>query len=349
MSGSESVACAAALHDFATKADVVDRLETHGRRHHRHQSSHEFLARAAGAQEALGPSYASNSAAPAAASMAAPTPAPTRSKKPKRPTGRGLEVAGQAFWATDADASAALDRDEWTKLMESEARTMSVTIDEAFLRADADGDGTITLQEFLASKEASQIADRAIASTLAPSADEQRVSDAVKRVYDVWGASSPVARRPDSDPTVPPPAVAAVVQSFGALAVGGAADGSDASLAWAPHDEAPEAMERRRHRPRTSQGHSQQHSKHRHARRRSASEEAPPAPALAPLAPLSHQQHRQHPHRRHRRTESGGEEARADTAGSGSTALTRQRSSRRHRERRRGRGERHRSSTPDPL
>ena len=188
-----------------------------------------------------------------------------------------------------------------------------------------------------------------IVSTLAPSADEQRVSDAVKRVYDVWGASSPVARRPDSDPTVPPPAVAAVVQSFGALAVGGAADGSDASLAWAPHDEAPEAMERRRHRPRTSQGHSQQHSKHRHARRRSASEEAPPAPALAPLAPLSHQQHRQHPHRRHRRTESGGEEAKADTAGSGSTALTRQRSSRRHRERRRGRGERHRSSTPDPL
>ena len=114
-----------------------------------------------------------------------PVPVATRGEnrpkndRPRRLDRHQMEVASEAFWEHDADASATIDMAEWTRMVDM--RALSVTVDEAFARADADGDGEISLQEWLAAKEASRLrregADTTDTRGMPTSATEMTVPD----------------------------------------------------------------------------------------------------------------------------------------------------------------------------
>ena len=159
----------------------------------RRHSNDNFLAKLAEAEKLNpyqpphppGPSYAAPPPIPMAPEPAPePQPPPTAAKKSrqKRLSKEGARVAAEAFWEGDVDASSTIDQEEWKKLVLAKpelTRQMSVTLEEAFARADQDGNGTLELGEFLKTKEARRIAEAAEAAHAAEA--ETRCSRTARR------------------------------------------------------------------------------------------------------------------------------------------------------------------------
>ena len=145
---------------------IVGTLNGLREKRERKREDDAFLERLAVAEQA-NPFFAPTSAEPqAAASSASSPPAAGEKKKAreKRLTREEAATAAEIFWDRDIDASSTIDRAEWERLVvsnETLSRSMSVTIDEAFLRADKDGNGEIQLNEFLQSREARKLATAA--------------------------------------------------------------------------------------------------------------------------------------------------------------------------------------------
>lgn len=174
---SESAILVGKLSTFAREANTVelfvDKLDGVVEERDRTRKNNDFLSRLAEAEkknpfQSMPPhAVASAQAPPAPNSTQAPATAeapvaPAAKKKPreKRLGREEAAIAAEVFWNRDEDASAAIDRGEWETLMNGDPmlmRQMSVTMDEAFLRADKDGNGTIALNEFLQTREARRL------------------------------------------------------------------------------------------------------------------------------------------------------------------------------------------------
>ena len=157
---SQTQAVASQLADWShvveVENDVVDHITHIHDQHVRERKNDLFLAKLAAAE------------APTTAKPADPvadhepaadekTAKQKKSKRKKRLKGQELEVASNKFWEMDSDANAILDRDEWEKMVVESGRALSVSMDEAFARADVDGDGTVDFKEWLQTKEAAWI------------------------------------------------------------------------------------------------------------------------------------------------------------------------------------------------
>lgn len=142
-------------------------------------------------------SAAGTNSVPAAESMAKPIGQP-KEKRKARLKGAGLEAASELFWSGDQDANAGIDREEWGRLVEQTGRSLSVSVDEAFDRADKDGDGLVDWREWLDTKEAAHVAGNAAAEAAwngnvpeAISADgDQGLPSAARRKHGSTSASA---------------------------------------------------------------------------------------------------------------------------------------------------------------
>ena len=220
----------------------------------RRNKNHNFLAqlsaveqKAQQQQQQQQESAAGTNSVPAAESMAKPIGQP-KEKRKARLKGAGLEAASELFWSGDQDANAGIDREEWGRLIEQTGRSLSVSVDEAFDRADKDGDGLVDWREWLDTKEAAHVAGNAAAEA-------------------AWNGNVPEAISADGDQGLPSAArrkhgstSASAISSGGGGTGGSDANGYSGALGkYAPDmDSSP---------PANSQHQKKRHKKHRRHRR----------------------------------------------------------------------------------
>ena len=283
-------------HDAHAAGSVVDKFQGVTRDRRRRHSNDNFLAKLAEAEKLnpyqppapAGPSYVAPppipmapppQAAPEPAPPPEPPPAAAKKSRQKRLSKEGARVAAEAFWEGDVDASSTIDQEEWKKLVLAKpelTRQMSVTLEEAFARADQDGNGTLELGEFLKTKEARRIAEAAEAA---------HAAEGETRCYS-HGASSSSEDASLAFATAPEAGFASV---FAGQVVGQGRKSPVPHLALR-EDGSPARQKRRPH---------GKHRKKRHSKDHTAAAGSSSAPGAAPEQSQHSHHHHQHSSQHH--------------------------------------------------